>query len=100
MFSERKSKPRLCIPKGYNWCGPGCSGPGAPINEVDAACKRHDECYQRNPNRCACDKAFLHQIRSMVNHRTEKGGRHAHLLYRYMQLQTFFRCGMGKDRQS
>ena len=32
--------------EGYNWCGPG-SRPGPPTNCVDAACKKHDECYDR-----------------------------------------------------
>ena len=27
-----------------NWCGPHRSGPNDPIDEVDAACKRHDYC--------------------------------------------------------
>lgn len=35
----------FCYP-GYRYCGPGCSGPGAPTNPVDACCKYHDECYR------------------------------------------------------
>lgn len=40
-----------------NWCGPGCSGPKAPISKVDACCKTHDGCYSsRGYFACSCDK--------------------------------------------
>lgn len=43
-----------------NWCGPGCSGPGAPIDDVDACCKAHDECYSRRGySSCSCDRELL-----------------------------------------
>lgn len=39
-----------------NWCGPGCSGPGAPISAVDSCCKSHDNCYgSRGYFACSCD---------------------------------------------
>lgn len=28
-----------------NWCGPGHSGPGKPVDAIDACCKQHDLCY-------------------------------------------------------
>jgi hypothetical protein len=28
---------------GTHWCGPGGGGP--PVNDLDAACKAHDQCY-------------------------------------------------------
>ncbi|MER2089353.1 MAG: phospholipase, partial [Sporosarcina sp.] len=43
---------RFCILPGYNWCGPGCNGPGDPINDLDAACKAHDICYRMGKNAC------------------------------------------------
>lgn len=82
---------RFCIFPGYNWCGPGCSGPGAPINEVDAACKRHDECYRKTKNYCLCDRIFLEQLKSQMNQNTQKG-RQARAMYYYMSLQNVFNC--------
>ncbi|OZM56978.1 phospholipase [Lottiidibacillus patelloidae] len=82
---------RFCIFPGYKWCGPGCSGPGAPINRVDAACKMHDECYQYYGDKCYCDQVFIQQLRPLVNPYTVEG-RHADLIYGYMKLHTFFTC--------
>jgi hypothetical protein len=43
-----------------NWCGPGCSGPGAPISPVDACCKKHDNCYGEKGYFCkACDDELV-----------------------------------------
>lgn len=83
--------PRLCIFPGYNWCGPGCSGPGAPINNIDAACKAHDECYRMNGSRCVCDKELLHRLQSFRNPYSREG-RQANIIYNYMKVQSFFRC--------
>lgn len=91
MARRRNGKPRFCVFPGYNWCGPGCSGPGAPINDVDAACKAHDECYRRGNNRCECDREFLRRLEPKINNYTPKG-RHARTLYNYMKLQTAFTC--------
>ncbi|ELU5588530.1 hypothetical protein SCB17_003049 [Clostridium perfringens] len=38
-----------------NWCGPGHSGPGAPVDEIDACCKKHDYCYDSSTPKRACD---------------------------------------------
>ncbi len=82
----------FCVFPGYKWCGPGCNGPGTPINSVDAACKKHDLCYKRYGNQCECDRAFLRSLRSEINPYT-KMGRQAQLIYEYMKLQTFIKCG-------
>jgi hypothetical protein len=93
MYQERRSiLPQFCIFPGYNWCGPGCSGPGAPINETDAACKAHDECYRKYGPSCECDQQFLFRLRLNSNPYTQEG-RHARLMYNYMKLQTIFTCG-------
>lgn len=84
---------RFCIFPGYKWCGPGCSGPGAPVNRVDAACKAHDECYQFYGDKCYCDQVFLEQLLPLMNPYTLEG-RHATIIYRYMKLQTFFTCSL------
>ena len=82
---------RFCIFPGYNWCGPGCSGPGAPVNKVDAACKQHDMCYRKHGNRCECGHAFLNRLRPLINSRTQEG-RHAQTIYNFMKLQTALTC--------
>lgn len=91
MNLSRRRWQRFCIFPGYNWCGPGCSGPGVPINDVDAACKAHDKCYSKGRNRCECDRAFLERLRPQINSYTQQG-RHARLLYNYMKLQSSFTC--------
>ena len=86
-----KRFPKLCIFPRYRWCGPGCSGPGAPINEIDAACMMHDLCYGHHGPTCECDYLLLKQLRTLINPYT-KEGRHARIIYRYMLLQTRARC--------
>jgi len=88
---NQRSGLRFRIFPGYNWCGPGCSGPGSPINDVDAACKAHDKCYKRHGSTCKCDCEFLERLRPLLDRRT-KEGRHARLMYNYMRLQTRFTC--------
>jgi Phospholipase A2-like domain len=83
--------PKWCVFPHYKWCGPGCSGPGTPINAVDAACRNHDLCYQKYGPTCKCDRLFLRQLESTINPHT-KEGRQALLIYRYMRFQTFFKC--------
>jgi RHS repeat-associated protein len=51
-----------------NWCGPR-SGPSPPIDEVDAACKKHDYClatWKEFINPCkqfSCNRDFCNSIR-------------------------------------
>ncbi|WP_096186041.1 phospholipase [Evansella halocellulosilytica] len=88
---QQRGNRGFCVFPGYNWCGPGCSGPGAPINHVDAACREHDLCYRRHRNRCICDQHFMNRLRPLINPYTQEG-RHARTLYQYMKLQTVFTC--------
>ncbi|SDI40432.1 coat protein VP1 [Alteribacillus persepolensis] len=89
---ERRRFPGFCVFPGYNWCGPGCSGPGAPVNAVDAACKEHDECYRRHGGpSCYCDDMFIRTLYQLQNPYTQEG-RHARFLYQYMRMQMFFMC--------
>lgn len=88
---RRYRRPKFCVFPGYRWCGPGCSGPGAPINETDAACKAHDECYRKTRNRCACDEAFIKKLTALQTPHTQEG-RHARLMLQYMRLQRLFTC--------
>ncbi|MBM7715242.1 hypothetical protein JOC94_002229 [Bacillus thermophilus] len=82
----------LCIFPGYNWCGPGCSGPGAPVNDVDACCMRHDYCLQNNIHPCICDDEFMHCLKPKIEPYTQKG-RASALMYNFMRLKTAFFCG-------
>ncbi|WP_225229790.1 phospholipase [Sporosarcina quadrami] len=91
MKRRRFKSPRLCIFPQYKWCGPGCSGPGKPINRVDAACKAHDECYLSHKTRCQCDKEFLQKLHPYTSDHTEEG-RHARIITRYMKAQSMFTC--------
>lgn len=91
MPRRRKGKGRFCVLPGYNWCGQSCSGSGAPINDVDAACKAHDECYQKGRKKCECDREFLRLLQPKLNAYSQEG-RHARLLYNYMKLQTAYTC--------
>lgn len=51
---------------GYgNRCGPGNSGPGAPINTLDRLCQQHDRCYgNRGYFACSCDRELIAGIRA------------------------------------
>jgi hypothetical protein len=41
-----------------NYCGLGNRG-GSPVDSLDAACKRHDDCYDRiGRAACSCDKTL------------------------------------------
>jgi hypothetical protein len=82
----------FCLFPGYRYCGPGCSGPGAPINDVDAACKKHDECFSKYGLSCKCDIQFLRRLKKKCNPYTKKG-RQAAILYNYMKFQAAFSCG-------
>lgn len=50
-------------PRYGNWCGKGHSGPGAPVDAVDAACKNHDNCYARvGFGDCGCDRTLAAEV--------------------------------------
>ncbi|MGD6804255.1 phospholipase [Rossellomorea vietnamensis] len=87
---RRKSK-GFCVFPGYRYCGPGCSGPGAPVNAVDAACKAHDECYRRYGPSCRCDQLFMERLQARMHMNTPEA-RHARLMHGYMKLKTMFSC--------
>jgi hypothetical protein len=96
MLARFKPRPRpmdtrFCVFPGYKYCGPGCTGPGAPINAVDAACMAHDACYRLLGPCCRCDQEFMYHLRRLINPYTPEG-RHARILYNYMKVQSFFTC--------
>ncbi|WP_083838338.1 phospholipase [Lentibacillus jeotgali] len=91
MPQYKKSHPGFCVFPGYRYCGPGCSGPGAPINAVDVACRAHDECLQKGGSPCFCDQQFLQHLRPLINPYTQEG-RHARTIYNVMRIAARFRC--------
>ncbi|PLS16202.1 phospholipase [Bacillus sp. M6-12] len=92
---RRKKGISLCIFPGYRWCGPGCSGPGAPINDVDACCMRHDRCLSSGISPYQCDQEFMECLKFKRNRNTRKG-KNANLIYNFMKLKTSFTCGRSK----
>ena len=50
-----------------NWCGPGNSGPGQPIDAVDGVCYLHDKCYDDNGYfDCACDRDLIARMPAAI----------------------------------
>lgn len=80
-----------CVFPGYRWCGARCSGPGTPINEVDACCMQHDLCLQRGENRCRCDKMFMNCLQPKIRGPYLEN-RHAALMYQVFRIKTRYRC--------
>ncbi|HYK71700.1 MAG TPA: phospholipase [Pseudoneobacillus sp.] len=80
-----------CIFPNYRWCGPGCSGPGKPINDVDACCMRHDLCLRRGISPCQCDEELINCLKTKINSHTEKG-RNAEIMYYALKIKTFLTC--------
>ncbi|WP_085992336.1 Parvovirus coat protein VP1-like protein [Oceanobacillus senegalensis] len=76
-----------CLP-GYRYCGPGCSGPGAPTNQLDFYCMQHDACYRKNKlnKHKHCDQLFLKQLEPFTRH-PGKIGKDARFMYRIMKLK-------------
>ncbi len=61
-----------------NWCGPGHSGPGAPVDPVDqVCCCRHHRCYSsRGYLDCKSDRDLIAAMpRAIADSRTTAAGR-------------------------
>ncbi|QPK94387.1 hypothetical protein HCQ94_01380 [Actinomyces sp. zg-332] len=53
------------------YCGPGNSGPGQPIDDLDTACRSHDRCYGRHGYfNSQCDRDFVATLRRLLPHAT------------------------------
>lgn len=49
-----------------NYCGPGNRG-GDPIDDLDAACMKHDKCYFDNGrDDCDCDTDIVNDVREFM----------------------------------
>ena len=78
----------LCYP-GYRYWGPGCHGPGAPVNKLDAICLEHDNCYRMSGNRKMCDQMFINRTRPLIN-QPGKMGRDAAIMSALIQIKLMF----------
>ncbi|MDV2580736.1 phospholipase [Alkalibacillus haloalkaliphilus] len=79
---------RFCLP-GYRYCGPGCSGPGKPVNKVDRACRQHDKCYYAGLNRRSCDQKFIREL-DRLSSRCTREARHASAIRNVMKIRQLF----------
>ncbi|MCM3723001.1 Parvovirus coat protein VP1-like protein [Solibacillus isronensis] len=83
----RRPATGFCFP-GYRYCGPGCTGPGAPTNAVDNCCLNHDACYAYGYDKRYCDAIFQQCLNQYKNPST-KMGRDANLFSRAIRLKNF-----------
>ena len=74
-FENGAQDVRPALPCLYGkWCGPGCSGPDEPKDNVDACCRDHDKCYEeRGYLSCSCDRELQRCIKPRINLLTAKG---------------------------
>lgn len=78
------------------YCGPGHSGPGKPIDRLDAACARHDDCYHRKGyHRCSCDKKLKKELRKITPKLRGKARRIARAMRVWIAIKTFFKTQKG-----
>lgn len=75
----------FCYP-GYRYCGPGCSGPGAPTNAVDNCCLHHDACYYYGYDKRYCDALFQHCL-SQYKYAPTKMGKDARLFSKAIHIK-------------
>ena len=83
---KQRTKNGFCLPGGYRYCGPGCSGPGAPINYVDSCCKKHDECVGRYGSCAYCDQRLIHCVETRKRVKGNEG-KTARLISNFMSLR-------------
>ena len=85
---RRNTTGGFCFP-GYRYCGPGCSGPGAPVNEVDRCCQFHDACYDRFGPSKYCDDMFQ-QCLSRHRYARTKMGKDARVFSAAVRVKNLF----------
>jgi hypothetical protein len=74
-------KYKLQIPVYGNYCGPYHSGANyslSPIDEIDAACRRHDLCYDNGGTyfSCGCDYALVAEL-AYLGRNTDKWNKYS-----------------------
>ncbi|MFT8321500.1 MAG: Parvovirus coat protein VP1-like protein [Bacillus sp. (in: firmicutes)] len=88
---SRRKRIGFCLPGGYRYCGPGCSGPGVPINYVDSCCKAHDNCVSKYGSCCLCDRALIRCVQAKTKQQNQEG-KTARLIANVMILRTGIFC--------
>ncbi len=68
---ESNARKAITFPKYGNYCGydyPQGQQPGiSPIDEVDTACKNHDECYtQKGQFNSVCDTTLIAELKNLT----------------------------------
>ena len=60
--------PLLLPPPSLLRCGPNY-GSGTPVDEIDACCKSHDDCYDSSVgyNHCSCDQAIVRCLNKITS---------------------------------
>lgn len=87
MMKQKRPPFGFCYP-GYRYCGPGCTGPGAPTNPVDACCQMHDRCYALYGYKSQyCDDLFHYCLQPYMNP-NDRMGRNAILFSRAINLKS------------
>lgn len=78
---------RVGFPVHGRWCGPGHSGPGAPVDLLDSRCRTHDLCYAANGyfNK-SCDRTLVAQLTVDIN----KGRYSGWVLAKAIAIRAFF----------
>ncbi|NIR59580.1 MAG: hypothetical protein GWO02_08675 [Gammaproteobacteria bacterium] len=76
--SDTEKVPEVEMPFHGRWCGPGhpteeekVSGTDlSPVDLLDAACMKHDLCYEKHGGRpaCRCDEEFIWRIKYLQYH--------------------------------
>ncbi len=67
--ANAQDMPNISFPIYGNWCGPdypsNIYNAAGPIDQIDAACMRHDFCYAAAGDfNCGCDITFLNELRN------------------------------------
>lgn len=88
-YADKKS--RIGIPVWGNYCGPGHSGPGKPIDRLDTACMNHDNCYARRGYfSVECDRQLIAEIDANIGRMGRGEKAMAYAIRTYFKAQAWW----------